>query len=200
MEPSKTRRPSAPAARSNRERTETTRRALLEAARALFVEKGYGATSTPDVAAAAGITRGALYHHFADKQDLFRQVLEAEAAAVREDILAADRPGLSAQAALIAGAEAYLQAMTLPGRTRLLLIEGPAALGAPEALAIDEANAGSTLREGLAEALGEDGVDCDALARLMSAAFDRAALEIDAGGDAVRVRQAMLWLVRKLLA
>ncbi|QWP75733.1 TetR/AcrR family transcriptional regulator [Lysobacter sp. K5869] len=200
MEPSKTRRRAAAAARSNRERTETTRRALLEAARALFVEKGYGATSTPEVAAAAGITRGALYHHFADKRDLFRQVLDAEAAAVREDILAADRPGLSAQAALIGGAQAYLQAMTVPGRTRLLLIEGPAALGAQEALAIDDANAGRTLREGLAEALGENAVDCDALARLMSAAFDRAALEIDAGGDAARIRQTMLWTINKLLA
>jgi AcrR family transcriptional regulator len=60
---------------TNRERTETTQLALIEAARALFVSKGYGDTSTPEIAVAAGITRGALYHHFADKRDLFRQVL-----------------------------------------------------------------------------------------------------------------------------
>lgn len=193
-------RPSARTVRSNRERTESTRRALLQAARSLFVLKGYGGTSTPEIATAAAITRGALYHHFSDKQDLFRQVLEAEAAAVRDDILAAARPGLSAQAVLIAGAEAYLHSMTVPGRTRLLLIEGPAALGAEQALAIDQANAGSTLREGLVEALGMKDVDCDALARLLSAAFDRAALEIDAGADAVEVENAMVWLLRKSLA
>lgn len=68
--------------RSNQERTEATRTALLSAARKLFVEKGYAATSTPEIAAAADITRGALYHHFADKQDLFRAILEDEARAV----------------------------------------------------------------------------------------------------------------------
>lgn len=199
MEMPKGRRSSARNVRSNRERTEATRSALLEAARSLFVQKGYGQTSTPEIAAAAGITRGALYHHFSDKQDLFRQVLEAEAAAVRDDILAAARPDLSPQAALTEGAEAYLRAMTLPGRTRLLLIEGPATLGAEQAMAIDEANAGSTLREGLAEALDDSDVDCGALARLLSAAFDRAALEIEAGADAGRMRETMVWMLRRML-
>ncbi|MBN7135575.1 TetR family transcriptional regulator [Lysobacter enzymogenes] len=194
------RRSSARAVRSNRERSESTRRTLLEAARTLFVERGYGDTSTPEVAALAGITRGALYHHFADKRDLFRQVLEAEAESVREDILASTQSDLSPQAALIRGAQAYLRTMTLPGRTRLLLVEGPAALGLEQSLAIDQANAGSTLRDGLAEALGNENVDSDALARLLSSAFDRAALEIDAGADAVRMQDTMVWLVRKLFA
>lgn len=189
---------SARSARSNRDRSESTRRALLEAARGLFVQRGYGDTSTPDVVAAAGLTRGALYHHFSDKRDLFRQVLEGEAEAVREDILAAANPDLSPHAALLRGAEAYLDTMTLPGRTRLLLIEGPAVLGPEQALAIDEANAGSTLREGLEHALGKENVDFDALARLLSAAFDRAALEIDAGEDRETMRRTMLWLVRRM--
>lgn len=191
---------SARAGRSNRERTEGTRRTLLEAARALFVARGYADTSTPDVVAAAGLTRGALYHHFADKRELFRQVLAAEAEAVREDILAAAGAGLPAQAALIRGAEAYLDSMTAPGRTRLLLIDGPAVLGADQARAIDEANAGSTLHDGLAEALGATQVDVAALARLLSACFDRAALEIDAGADARQTREAMVWLLGKTLA
>ena len=72
--------------RTNRERTEATRLALIDAARALFVSKGYGDTSTPEIAVAAGITRGALYHHFADKRDLFRQVLVREAETVAADI------------------------------------------------------------------------------------------------------------------
>lgn len=182
-------------ARTNRERTETTRLALTEAARALFVSRGYAETSTPDVCAAAGITRGALYHHFADKRDLFRHVLAEEAAAVAADIEAATPAGQDAAEALLDGAQAYLQAMTVPGRTRLLLVEGPAVLGLREMLALDEANAARTLREGLEAA----GIDAGGVAPLLSAAFDRAALEIEAGANAGQVRDAMLWLLRRVL-
>jgi AcrR family transcriptional regulator len=185
--------------RTNLERTQATRQALLEAARALFVEKGYADTSTPEVSAAAGTTRGALYHHFVDKRDLFRHLLLREAQAVKADILAASADGLSPRQALIGGAQAYLQAMTVPGRTRLMLIDGPAVLGLSEATAIDDDNAADTLREGLATALDRDPAQIDALAKLLSAAFDRAALEIDAGAEPRAMRESMLWLLRRVL-
>ncbi len=187
--------------RTNRERTEATRQALLDAARALFVSKGYSDTSTPDICAWTETTRGALYHHFTDKRDLFRHVLLREAEAVTADILAATPDGLAPRAALIAGSEAYLDAMTVPGRTRLLLIDGPAVLGRAEMLAMDEDNAADTLREGLLAAVpGADKVSVDALSSLLSAAFDRAALDIDGGADAAEVRAALLWLLGKTLA
>ncbi|MEI2454907.1 MULTISPECIES: TetR/AcrR family transcriptional regulator [Lysobacter] len=191
--------PPARAPRSNRERTDATRQALMDAARALFVERGYGDTSTPDVSAAAGTTRGALYHHFADKRDLFRHVLLREAEAVAGEIEAASPAALPPDQALIAGAEAYLRAMTAPGRTRLLLIEGPAALGHAEIDAIDRRHAADSLRQGLSAAMDPAQAPIDALAALLSAAFDRAALEIDAGADPARVRAAMLWLIRRTL-
>lgn len=186
--------------RTNRERTETTRQALLDAARALFVSKGYSDTSTPDICAWTETTRGALYHHFADKRDLFRHVLLREAEAVTADILASTPDGLSPRAALIAGSEAYLDAMTVPGRTRLLLIDGPAVLGRAEMLAMDEDNAADTLREGLLAAVtGAGKVSVDALSGLLSAAFDRAALDIDSGADAAEVRAALLWMLHRML-
>ncbi len=185
---------------TNRERTESTQLALLEAARALFVSKGYGDTSTPEIALAAGITRGALYHHFADKRDLFRQVLAREATAVAADIEAATPERLGPREALLEGSEAYLNAMTAPGRTRLLLVDGPAVLGMAEIMAIDDANAAHSLRQGLARArMGRGEVSVDALSQLLSAAFDRAALEIDAGADAKEVRAAMRWLMEQAL-
>lgn len=186
--------------RSHRERTEATRQALLDAARALFVERGYGETSTPDICAATGTTRGALYHHFVDKRDLFRHVLQREAQAVAADIETAAPSGLPPEQALIAGAEAYLRAMSVPGRTRLLLIEGPAALGRADIEAIDRRYAAASLRDGLAAALAPSQVPLDALAALLSAAFDRAALEIDAGADPAQARAAMLWLIGQVLA
>lgn len=188
--------------RSNRERTEATRGALLAAARAAFVDKGYAATSTPEIVAAAGITRGALYHHFTDKRDLFRAVLEEEARTVAAEIEQAAPNTRSARRALIAGSQAYLDAMTVPGRTRLLLIDGPAVLGSAEIFALDEAHAGRTLREGLQAAIGEritPPATVDALAMLLSAALDRAALAIDAGEDAVAIRAAMVRIVETTL-
>lgn len=186
--------------RSNRERTETTRQALMDAARALFVSKGYGDTSTPDICAWTQTTRGALYHHFTDKRDLFRHVLLREAEAVTADIMAATPDSLPARKALLAGGEAYLDAMTVPGRTRLLLIDGPAVLGMAEMMAIDEANAADTLREGLQAAItSADKVSIDALTKLLSAAFDRAALDIDSGADPAEVRAALRWLLLKML-
>jgi AcrR family transcriptional regulator len=188
--------------RSNQERTEATRGALLAAARALFVQKGYAATSTPEIVAAAGITRGALYHHFADKRDLFRAVLEGEAQTVAAEIEQAAPATRSVRKALIAGSKAYLDAMTLPGRTRLLLVDGPAVLGSAEIFALDEAHAGRTLREGLRAAMGDrlaPPVTIEALATLLSAAFDRAALAIDTGGDAAAIRAAMIRIVERTL-
>ncbi|MDR6887231.1 MULTISPECIES: TetR/AcrR family transcriptional regulator [Variovorax] len=191
----------SPQPRTNRERTEATRLALIDAARALFVSKGYGETSTPEIAVAAGITRGALYHHFADKRDLFRQVLVREAETVAADIEAATPRQLTPREALLQGSKAYLDAMAAPGRTRLLLIEGPAVLGLEESMAIDAATSANSLREGLENArLGRGEVSLDALARLLSAAFDRAALEIDAGANAHEIHSAMRWLLEQALA
>ncbi|RNL62379.1 TetR family transcriptional regulator [Nocardioides marmoriginsengisoli] len=187
-------------ARTNRERTETTRLALIEAARALFVGQGYGDTSTPEIATAAGVTRGALYHHFVDKRDLFRQVLQREGEAVAADIEAVTPDRLSPREALLEGSRAYLDAMMVPGRTRLLLIDGPAVLGTAELQALDDATSARTLRQGLEQAgAGRGEVALDALAPLLAAAFDRAALAIDAGADAAETRAAMAWLLERTL-
>lgn len=186
--------------RSNRERTETTRQALLDAARRLFVESGYAETSTPDIVAAAGITRGALYHHFPDKQALFRAVISHEAAAVAAAIDAMTAPASDPIRALVDGANAYLDAMAVPGRVRLLLIDGPAVLGPAEMAALDAAHGGGTLREGLAAALDTgDNADVAIIASLLSAAFDRAALLIAQGGDRADVGREMETLVAKVV-
>jgi AcrR family transcriptional regulator len=187
--------------RSNRDRSEQTRAALMQAARALFVDKGYGETSTPDIAAAAGITRGALYHHFEDKRALFRAVVTDEALAVANAIEQNAPASLRPIDALLAGSSAYLDAMRVPGRTRLLLIEGPSVLGSAEMKQLDEDNAARTLRDGLEAAMksnASSSVSLAALADLLSAAFDRAALAIDAGEDADHYRAAIATLIRRV--
>lgn len=187
------------AARTNRDRTERTRAALLQAARALFVAKGYADTSTPEIVAAAGITRGALYHHFDDKRALFRAVVAAEAEAVAHDIEQRAAPVKASPVnALLAGGVAYLDAMAVPGRTRLLLIEGPSVLGVAEIRALDDDTAARTLREGLQAAIGSS-AQLPALADLLSAAFDRAALAIEAGADAKPYHAAIALVIKRLV-
>ena len=187
-----------PTPRTNPERSEATRGALLDAARSLFAEHGYADTGTPAVCAAAGLTRGALYHHFADKRDLLHAVLARESADVVAAIEAAAPQGASPVQALLDGADAYLDAMAVSGRTRLLLIEGPAALGREAMAALDAAHGEAALRAGL-QAACVKGVDLDALAALLSAAFDRAALDLQAGGSRKAVSAALRWLLKRIL-
>jgi AcrR family transcriptional regulator len=188
--------------RTNRDRTEATRRDLIAAARKLFTEKSYAETSTPEIVAAAGVTRGALYHHFADKQALFQAVVEQEAAEVAAEIESASPASLPPREALLAGSEAYLQAMRTPGRTRLLLLDGPAVLGRAGMDEIDARHANRTLREGLVATMDTGAMKAlpaDALTGLLAAMFDRAALAIDAGAPAGDYRQTLIALVDGLM-
>lgn len=174
--------------RSNPERSGATRGALVAAARSLFVEKGYAETGTPEIVEAAGVTRGALYHHFADKQALLRAVIEAEAAAVAAEIEGAAPVDLPPLDALKRGGEAFMQAMATPGRTRLMLLDGPAVLGQAEIDRIDLEHGGSAaLRLGLGLAMKAGVIrrlPLDALTSALAAAYDRAALAIAGGAPA----------------
>ncbi|TGQ16756.1 MULTISPECIES: TetR/AcrR family transcriptional regulator [unclassified Mesorhizobium] len=184
--------------RSNRDRTEATRADLIRAARKLFTEKSYAETGTPEIVAEAGVTRGALYHHFADKQALFGAVVEQEAAAVAAEIDEASPPSLSARDALIAGSDAYLEAMRAPGRTRLLLLDGPAVLGRTAMDEIDNRHGNRSLREGLVAAMRAQQLTrlpAEALTALLAAAFDRAALAIEAGAPAEDYRAVLIALM-----
>lgn len=184
--------------RTNRERTGATRAALMAAARALFIEKSYAETATPEIVAAAGVTRGALYHHFADKQALFRAVVEQEAADVAAAIGHAAPDTKDPRQALLDGGMAFLTAMAAPGRTRLLLLDGPAVLGRAVMDEIDARHGARTLREGLEAAMREGAMrrfPPAALTALFSAAFDRAALSIEAGApreDFIETLSAMI--------
>lgn len=188
-------------ARSNKERTEATRLALIEAARRLFVDKGYAETATPDIVAEAGVTRGALYHHFEDKKALFRATLEREAEAVADHIETVSIPAGSPRDALLLGASAYFDAMAVPGRTRLLLLEAPAVLGFESVGAIDREHAEGALKAGLADLLGPgaSAEELRALTDLLSAAFDRAAIAIETGAGRKAYERAVADLIDGLV-
>jgi AcrR family transcriptional regulator len=190
------------AKRTQEERREATRAALTAAARKLFAEKGYAGTGTPEIVAAAGVTRGALYHHFADKLALFEAVVEEEHRAVAEAITAmadgADSPPDMIEA-LVMGSEAFLGAMQDPGRRRIMLIDAPAVLDRQTLDAINNRYGQQTLTEGVRCAV-EAGVLADVAieptAQLLGALFDRAALAPEA--ELPSYRQAMEAIIRGL--
>jgi AcrR family transcriptional regulator len=108
---------------------EATRRAVLDAARSLFGRQGYGQTSVDEIADAARVTKGAVYHHFAGKEALFRAVYaeveaDAQARAVRAG--AADLPPIDRIVAMMNG---YLDAALDVEIRRITLIDGPAIVG-----------------------------------------------------------------------
>jgi AcrR family transcriptional regulator len=178
--------------RTQKERSESMRSALMQAGRMLFIRDGYAATGTPEIVAAAGVTRGALYHHFADKEALFAAVIRAEAEAIADEIEAVDCAGLDPVQALVVGGQAFLKAMTGPGRAALMLVEAPAILSAVALAEIDALTGGRTLAQGLAAA----GVaEPEQLAALLSAAHDRAALAIAQGEPAEAWQKALERLV-----
>jgi AcrR family transcriptional regulator len=117
-------------ARTRREEyAEATYEALLDSAAACFVERGFAATSLDEVASRARVTKGAIYHHFASKRDLFMAVLERQ-----EEISAARllRAGMEADdgwSMVLASVDALLDNISEPAYQRLCWVEGPAALG-----------------------------------------------------------------------
>lgn len=172
----------------------------MQSARTLFTRHGYAGTSTPDVVAAAGLSRGALYHHFADKRAVFMAVVEAEAEVVAAEIEAAG-DAREPLAALLLGGDAYLAAMAAPGRARLLLIEAPAVLGAADMAALEARYAGRTLCDGLGAAQAAGAVrrlPAASLARVLSAAYDRAALAVIEGASLPDEQAVMRALIEGL--
>jgi AcrR family transcriptional regulator len=120
----------ADTAMSNAERSRATREALLVTARELFAQRGYADVGTEEIVRAAGVTRGALYHHFAGKQELFEAVYEeVERELVQEIAQSAGSAAADALGALHAGTRAFLAACEDPAIQRIALLDAASVLG-----------------------------------------------------------------------
>jgi len=112
-------------------RSEATRQKLVTAARALFGARGYADVGTEEIVRAAGLTRGALYHQFRDKADLFAAVAEEVEAEVTERVAAgASEAAADPVAELRRGVRLFLDACADPEVERIILLDAPAVLGA----------------------------------------------------------------------
>jgi AcrR family transcriptional regulator len=177
----------------------------MDSARKLFAEKGFSAVSTEAIVAAAGVTRGALYHQFRDKAALFTAVYEeAErelVADVAERIVAA-RPTDQLHAMRV-GARLFLDLVSAPGIQQIVLIDAPAVLGWEQWRAVGMKYGLGVIEAMLAQAIA-DGVVPDqplrSTAHVLLGALDEAALYVSRAPDPDRVRAEMHLVCDRLIA
>ncbi|MEV6431935.1 TetR/AcrR family transcriptional regulator [Nocardia sp. NPDC051463] len=165
---------------------EVTRSALLRESRRLFAAKGYGAVGLSEIVAATGVTKGALYHNFASKAELFRAVLEQLQREVGDRVAAAAAAHTDPWTQLMVGCETFLTTCTGPEIQRIMLIDGPAVLGWHQWRALDEATSARHLAEALAMLI-DNGVltpqPIEPLTHLLSGAMNEAALWLASTDD-----------------
>jgi AcrR family transcriptional regulator len=183
------------------DRSTATRARLVKAARELFAERPYADVGTEEIVRRAHVTRGALYHHFADKRDLFRAVHEQLEAELVESIgrQLVESASEDPVEGLRTGVRSYLDACEDPSFARVTLIDAPAVLGWAEWRRIDEEHALRLIVLGL-----EGAMDAGALrrapvqpfAQLLLATMGEAGLRV-ANGEGTRdeVEAALMMLL-----
>jgi len=182
---------------------EATTAALIAAARALFADRGYAGVGTEEIVKRAGVTRGALYHHFpGGKEELFRAVLVQISAETMQRVLEAAASSEDPFEELVLGAEAFLDACMNPEVQRIVLTDGPSVLGWDVWRAIDTDHG-----LGLLEAAVQHAMDAGrllpgsaaAVAQVLSGALDEAAMLVARADDPPVARAEMGRTIRRLL-
>ncbi|WP_432050936.1 TetR/AcrR family transcriptional regulator [Verrucosispora sp. NA02020] len=177
-----------------------TAQQVLDSAIDLFAARGFADVSLDDVARSAGVTRGAVYHHYRNKPGLFRAaVAQLQARVAASVVEAAGRAGDDPGEQLRAGSHAFLDAITAPSVVRILLVDGPAVLGWERWRLLDAEHSAAHLSEALGAVGVPDGI-LDALAAQLSGAMNEAALWVARHDDASAAREQAHSALDRLLA
>jgi AcrR family transcriptional regulator len=191
--------------RTQAERTAATRALLIGAARILFAEKGFAEVSTQAIVAAAGVTRGALYHQYADKAALFAAVYEEVERDLVADIarqIMADQPA-DPLAAMRLGARLFLDRCSAPDVQRIVLIDAPAVLGWDQWRAVGVKYGLGVIEGMLAHAIAEGAIPEQPLrptAHVLLGALDEAALFVSRATDRDQAREDMDAVCERLIS
>jgi AcrR family transcriptional regulator len=166
---------------SKAKQSEATIRKLLEVGREMFAKQGYAQTATEELVREAGVTRGALYHHFNSKEGLFRAVFEQVQKEIAEKVENSGGKGQGLWDDLVNGCKAFLETSLDRQVQQIVLIDAPAVLGWEEWRRSDAENSLRSLKAVLASLMYEqymDALPVEALAHLLSGAMNEAALWI----------------------
>jgi AcrR family transcriptional regulator len=185
-----------------------TRQALVDAARKLFTEQGYAATGTEEIVAAARVTRGALYHHFRDKTDLFYAVMEQITREVAERLIDAELTRPARQDAawdeVRDGLSAFLDLCVVTDDfQRIVLVEGPAVLGHEAWDDLVARHGSNLLAQWLSRAIEECSiapVPVQPLTRLLIAMISESSIYIARADDRAAARAEMGLVLDRLLS
>lgn len=165
-----------------------TAQQVLASATDLFATRGFADVTLDDVARAAGVTRGAVYHHYANKAGLFAAVAARLQTQVADAVVeTAEGAGAAPDAQLRAGSHAFLDAITAAPVVRILLLDAPSVLGWQTWRRLDAENSAAHLREALRETGVPDPL-LDALTAQLSGAMNEAALWIAQHDDETTAR------------
>ena len=141
------------------EYAEATRQALIDAGRALFADRGFAATSTEEIVRNARVTRGALYHHFNGKAELFRAVVEELEQELVQQIMEAALSSPDPWGVMVRGCDAFLDSCLDPAVQRILLLDAPAVLGLQTWREIDARYSLGTTQQALQEVMDAGGLE-----------------------------------------
>lgn len=181
------------------ERGAATRDRVLAIATRLFAERGYDDTSIEAVLQESGLSRGALYHHYAGKDALFEAVLEATESAIGGKLVQAVRGISDPVAALRAGVLAWISLAGDPVIKRIVLIDAPSVMGWERWRAMEERYSFGMLK-GALEATGAVPAEfLDLHAHMLLAAVNESALLVARGGDHDTAVAAVEEFLRRVL-
>ncbi|HEY6419540.1 MAG TPA: helix-turn-helix domain-containing protein [Candidatus Binataceae bacterium] len=183
--------------------SEATRNALLKVARRLFAERGYADTGIEDVARRARVTRGALYHHFRDKQALFAAVFEDEERKLAQSLVAAASAEPDAWRRMVRGCAAFLDACLNPAVQRIVLIDAPAVLGWERWRKVETEYNLRLIHDGLQACIDEGSIEPQpvlALAHMLLGAFNEGAMMIAHADDEAAAKREVEESVRRLFS
>src|SRR6478752_4670687 len=168
------------------ERRAATSEAILTAARRLFGTQGFAATTMDEIAEAAHVAKGAVYHHFKTKEAVFEAVFDQVSRDLVAEIDSTARAEKDVLAAMVAGTQHYFAATAKGPTSQIILRDGPAVLGWERWREIDAQHFGGGFPRGLARAM-DDGLiarqSVEPLSRLLLGAVTEAAVACSAGGD-----------------
>ena len=188
--------------RTQRERSEATIGDVVAAARRLFASEGYAGTSLDAVAAEVGVTRGAVYHHFASKRELFRAVYERERERLGKIEVEAYRRKRDPWEGLIAASVAYLEASTDPEVQRITLLDAPGALGWDTMRETRDRDAIASMRIAVSQAMDAGRLrrrPIDPIVHLLHGAICESAIEVARADDQTGALRAASTELRRLL-
>jgi AcrR family transcriptional regulator len=181
---------------------ESTRRKLIRVARRLFATRGYGGTSIEDITRRARVTRGALYHHFSGKEEIFRAVFEQVEQELVEKAALATAAERRPERRLEAGANAFLDACLDRDVQQIVLLDAPSVLGWETWQEIDAQYALAGLTAALQAAM-DDGYlakqPAEPLAHVLLGALNQAALVIARSDDVAATRTELGRTIKRLL-